>query len=72
MRAEIWFHGGGHRSTSFPDPPWYPGKEVPSYAEILAALRRESWRGQFPGVGCERGGEETPLARLVEFICRPA
>jgi len=68
----IWFHGGGHRSSSFPDRPWYPGKAEPSYADILAALRRESWRGQFPGVEWERGGEETPLARLVEFASRPA
>ncbi|HVE92010.1 MAG TPA: transposase, partial [Actinomycetota bacterium] len=42
----VWFHRDGHRSVSFPDRPWYPGKEEPSYADILTALRRESWRGQ--------------------------
>jgi hypothetical protein len=68
----IWFHRDGHRSLVYPDRPWYPGKEEPSYADILAALRRESWRGQFPGVDWERGGEETPLARLIEFASRPA
>ena len=68
----IWFHRDGHRSLSYPDRPWYPSKEEPSYADILAALRRESWRGQFPGVDWERGGEETPLARLIEFASRPA
>jgi hypothetical protein len=68
----IWFHEGGHRSLSYPDRPWYPGKEEPSYADILAALRRESWRGQFPDVDWERGGQETPLARLIEFASRPA
>jgi hypothetical protein len=68
----IWFHRAGHRSSSYPDRPWYPGKEEPSYADILAALRRESWWGQFPGVDRERGGEETPLARLIEFASRPA
>jgi hypothetical protein len=68
----IWFQRDGHRSLSYPDRPWYPGKEEPSYADILAALRRESWRGQFPGVDWERGGEETPLARLIEFASRPA
>src|SRR6516162_6031769 len=68
----IWFHRDGHRSLSYPERPWYPGKEEPSYADILAALRRESWRGQFPGVDWERGGEETPLARLIEFASRPA
>jgi hypothetical protein len=68
----IWFHDGGHRSLSYPDRPWYPDKEEPSYADILASLRRETWRGQFPGVDWERGGEETPLARLIEFASRPA
>ena len=68
----VWFHRGGHRSVSFPDRPWYPGKEEPSYADILAALRRESWRGQFAGVDWERGGEETPLAQLIEFVSRAA
>jgi len=58
--------------VSFPDRPWYPGKEEPSYADILATLRRESWRGQFAGVDRERGGEETPLAQLIEFVSRAA
>jgi hypothetical protein len=68
----IWFHREGHRSLSYPERRWYPGKEEPSYADILAALRRESWRGQFPGVDWELGGQETPLAQLIEFVSRPA
>jgi DDE superfamily endonuclease len=68
----VWFHQGGHRSVVFPDRPWYPGKEEPSYADILATLRRESWRGQFAGGEWERGGEETPLAQLIEFVSRAA
>jgi hypothetical protein len=70
--ALIWFDRDGHRSLSFPDRPWYPGKEEPSYADILAALRRESWRGQFAGVDWEGGGAETPLAQLIEFVSRAA
>jgi hypothetical protein len=68
----IWFDRDGHRSMSFPDRPWYPGKEEPSYADILAALRRESWRGQFAGVDWKREGQETPLAQLIEFVSRAA
>jgi hypothetical protein len=68
----VWFHRDGHRSVSFPDRPWYPGKEEPSYADILTALRRESWRGQFVGVDGGRGGHETPLAQLIEFVSRAA
>jgi hypothetical protein len=68
----VWFHLEGHRSLSYPERRWYPGKEEPSYADILAALRRESWRGQFAGVDWERGGQETPLAQLIEFVSRVA
>ena len=45
---------------------------VPANADILAALRRASWRGQFTGVDWERGGEEAPLAQLIEFVSRAA
>jgi hypothetical protein len=68
----IWFDRDGHRSLSFPDRPWYPGKEEPSYADILGALRRESWRAQFAGVDWEGDGQETPLAQLIEFVSRAA
>jgi hypothetical protein len=68
----VWFHRGGHRSVSFPDRPWYPGKAEPSYADVLTALRRESWRGQFAGVDWEEGGQETRLAQLIEFVSRAA
>jgi DDE superfamily endonuclease len=68
----LWFHGDGQGSLSYPDRPWYPEKEEPSYADILAALRRESWRSQFPGVDWQRGGQESSLARLIEFASRPA
>jgi hypothetical protein len=67
----VWFHREGHRSCSYPDRPWYPGKAEPSYVDILAALRRDSWRDQFPGVDWEQGGVKTPLARLIEFASRP-
>jgi hypothetical protein len=68
----VWFHRDGHRSVSFPDRPWYPGKAEPSYADVLTALRRESWRGQFAGVDWEKGGQETRLAQLIEFVSRAA
>jgi hypothetical protein len=68
----IWFHRDGHHSVSFPERPWYPGKEEPSYADILTAVRRESWRGQFAGVDWEQGDRETPLVQLIEFVSRVA
>jgi hypothetical protein len=68
----VWFHREGHRLVVFPDRPWYPGKEEPSYADILTTLRRASRRGQFAGVDWERGSEETPLTQLIEFVSRAA
>jgi hypothetical protein len=72
MLMLIWFDREGRRSLLFPDRPWYPGKEEPSYADILGALRRESWRRQFAGVDWEQEGQETPLAQLIEFVSRAA
>lgn len=68
----IWFDRHGHRSLSFPDRPWYQSKEEPSFADVLSALRRETWRGQFAGVDWNRAGRETPLAQLIEFVSRAA
>jgi hypothetical protein len=68
----IWFHRDGHHWVSFPERPWYPGKEDPSYADILTTVRRESWRGQFAGVDWEQGDQETPLVQLIEFVSRAA
>ena len=68
----VWFHRDGHRSLSYPDRPWYLSKEEPSYADIIAALRRESWRGLFAGVDWEGSARETPLAQVIEFVSRPA
>jgi hypothetical protein len=70
--TRVWFHQDGHKSVSFPDRPWYPDKEEPSYADILTTLRRESRRGQFEGVDWNEGGEETPLVQRIEFISRAA
>jgi hypothetical protein len=66
----VWFHRVGHQSVSFPHRPWYRTKVEPSYADILATLRRASWREQFAGVDGEGCDEETPLARLIEFASR--
>jgi DDE superfamily endonuclease len=68
----VWFHVAGYRSLLYPERPWYPGKEEPSYADILAALRRESWQAQFASVDWERGCQETPLVQLIEFVSRVA
>ena len=42
----VWFHQVGHRHLQFPDRPWYPHKEEPSFADMLTTLRRLSLAGQ--------------------------
>jgi SRSO17 transposase len=40
----IWFAQVGHRFFRLPTLAWYPGKRLPSFADILHTLRRESLR----------------------------
>jgi DDE superfamily endonuclease len=46
--AVIWYATAGHRSAGarLPQFPWY-AKTVPTFSDILAALRREAWRERF-------------------------
>ena len=38
----VWFHKTGHSSVRFPNRPWYPRKQEPSFADLLTTLRRVS------------------------------
>ena len=40
----LWFAGEGHRRYKPLDCPWYVSKTEPSFADMLATLRRESVR----------------------------
>jgi hypothetical protein len=40
----VWFAQVGHRLWQPPHGPWYPSKRRPSFADMLATLRRESVR----------------------------
>jgi len=40
----LWFAQGGHRLYRPLICPWYPGKTLPSFADMLATLRRQSVR----------------------------
>jgi len=43
----LWFAGRGHKRLSLPDRPWYRHKTQPSFADMLATLRRECLRETF-------------------------
>ncbi len=64
----LWFHREGHRQLQFPDRPWYPGKEEPSFADLLTTLRRESWREKIRPLPWPSRLGEKYLTPLVEFV----
>jgi len=39
----LWFEKYGYEWLCFPERPWYPRKSEPSFADMLTALRRQSW-----------------------------
>jgi hypothetical protein len=64
----VWFHQVGHRYLKFPDRPWYPQKEEPSFADMLTALRRQSWTEHFSRVLPKSGLAKKYLTQIIEFL----
>ena len=64
----VWFHQIGHRFLQFPDRPWYPQKEEPSFADLLTTLRRQSWQEQFRGLPFTSRLAKKALAQIIEFL----
>lgn len=50
-----WFEQEGHRYVEFPDRPWYPHKEEPSFADMLTTVRRLSWKNNYGDIVPKRG-----------------
>jgi SRSO17 transposase len=63
-----WFHQVGHRHVRFPDRPWYRRKAEPSFADMLATLRRRSWLDLFRTVPLPSGRVKKQLAQIIEFL----
>jgi hypothetical protein len=63
-----WFHQVGHRHLEFPDRPWYPRKEEPSFADMLTTLRRLSWKDKFRTLPVKSGLVKKVLAQIIEFL----
>jgi hypothetical protein len=64
----LWFHQVGHRQLQFPDRPWYPRKEEPSFADMLATLRRLSWQDKLRTLHLKSRVAKKALAQLVDFL----
>ncbi len=64
----LWFHQVGHRYVQFPDRPWYPRKEEPSFADMLTTLRRLSWQDKLHTLPWKSRVAKKILAQIVEFL----
>jgi hypothetical protein len=64
----VWFHRIGHRYVRFPDRPWYPQKEEPSFADMLTTLRRLSWQDKIRLLPIQGRLAKKVLAQIVEFL----
>jgi hypothetical protein len=64
----VWFHQVGHRYLQFPDRPWYPRKQEPSFADMLTTLRRRSWQDRFRTLPLKSRLVKKALAQIVEFL----
>jgi hypothetical protein len=63
-----WFHQVGHRYLQFPDRPWYPQKEEPSFADMLTVLRRRSWEEKFRTLPLKSRLAKKALAQIIWFL----
>ena len=61
----LWFANEGHRLWQPPARRWYPGKVAPSFADMLATLRRASVRRHVLALAPSGPGSRK-LARLLE------
>jgi|SRR5579864_2740581 len=68
----VWFHQEGHRFLQFPNRPWYPAKQEPSFADLLTTLRRVSHDDITRTLLPKRGRLKTWIAQLTELVSRAA
>lgn len=68
----VWFHQEGHRHVQFPDRPWYRKKREPSFADILATLRRRTWEDVLSGLVSSSTLKKSEFVHLTDLLCRAA
>lgn len=66
----VWFHHVGHTLLKFPDRPWYPHKEEPSFADILSTLRQVSYEEKTATLPLQKQSDKSWLTRLIELLSR--
>jgi hypothetical protein len=66
----LWFERGGQELVSFPERPWYKKKQEPSFADMLTALRRQSWLEKLAQLAPPGSPHEKLAAELAELASR--
>jgi hypothetical protein len=66
----LWFERDGWELLSFPERPWYQKKKEPSFADMLTALRRQSWLEKLGQLVRKGSRQEKQAAELAELASR--
>jgi hypothetical protein len=66
----LWFERGGWELLHFPERPWYTRKREPSFADMLTALRRQSWLEKLAQLSARGSQQEKHVAELAELASR--
>ena len=64
----VWFEREGHRHVKFPERPWYPAKEEPSFADMLTTLRCQSWKTYYRDIVPKRGLLKKAFDQITWFL----
>jgi hypothetical protein len=66
----LWFHHSGSRLLRFPHRPWYQHKQQPSFADLLATLRRVSYEDKTRTLQPKPSRTKTWITKLTELLSR--
>jgi len=66
----LWCERGGWELLRFPERPWYKKKREPSFADLLTALRRQSWLEKIAPLVPRGSPHEKLAAELAELASR--
>lgn len=68
----LWFSREGHRHYQPPERPWYPGKTVASFADMLTTLRCQSVRHEVLSMGLHGTGSRNVVKTLLHAVKQAA
>jgi hypothetical protein len=68
----LWLHQSGSKFLRFPHRPWYQRKQEPSFADLLATLRRVSYEDKTRTLVPNHSRIKTWITKLTELLSRPA